>query len=78
LKYILDENLTRQCADFTIAAVNWLLHREALVGIPPRDLRMFTLSITHSQLTRLFVVSVVLLPSLAAALGVLVWWRRRA
>ena len=24
LKYILDENLTRQCADFTIATVNWL------------------------------------------------------
>ena len=78
LKYILDENLTRQCADFTIAAVNWLLQREGLVGIPPRDLRMFSLSITQPQLTRLFVLTVILLPMLAAALGVFVWWRRRA
>jgi hypothetical protein len=77
LKYVLDENLTRQCADFTIAAVNWLLRREALVGIPPRDLRMFTLSISHAQLTQLFVVVVILLPALAAALGGFVWWRRR-
>ena len=77
LKYILDENLTRQCADFTIATVNWLLRREALVGIPPRDLRMFTLSINHQQLTRLFVVAVILLPGLAAAFGGFVWWRRR-
>ncbi len=78
LKYILDENLTRQCADFTIAAVNWLLRREGLVGIPPRDLRMFTLSVNQRQLTQLFVVAVILLPALAAALGGYVWWRRRA
>ena len=78
VKYILDENLTRQCADFTIAATNWLLRREALVGIPPRDMRMFALSITNPQLSRLFVVVVILLPALAAAVGILVWRRRRA
>ena len=78
VKYIFDENLTRECADFTIASINWLLRREALVGIPPRDLRMFALSITGSQLSRLFVAVVILLPALAAALGVFVWRRRRA
>ena len=78
VKYILDDNLTRQCADFTIASVNWLLRREALVGIPPRDLRMFSLSINNQQLTRLFFVSVIFLPAIAAVLGTVVWWRRRA
>lgn len=78
LKYSFDDNLTRQGADFTIAAINWMLHRDAMVGIPPRDLRMFALSITPPQLTRLLIVVVFLLPALAAALGVFVWWRRRA
>ncbi len=78
VKYILDENLTRQCADFTIAAVNWLLRREALVGIPPRDMRMFALSITSTQLSRLFVVVVILLPAVAVLIGGIVWRRRRA
>jgi len=78
LKYSFDENLTRQCADFTVAAINWLLRREAMVGIPPRDLRMFSLSTTAQQRTQLFVMVVVLMPALAAALGLWVWWRRRA
>jgi hypothetical protein len=78
LKYSFDENLTRQCADFTVAAINWLLRREAMVGIPPRDLRMFSLSTTAQQRTQLFVMVVVLMPALAAALGGWVWWRRRA
>ena len=76
--YLLDDNLTQPGADFTLAAVNWSLRREALVGIPPRAVRSFSVTIPEPQLQRIFQITVLLIPALAAALGIFVWRRRRA
>ncbi len=77
-KYILDDNLTQPCADFSLAAVNWLLRREALTGIPPRELKLFNLAIPETQLARIFLLVVVAMPALAGLTGLALWWRRRS
>jgi len=76
-KYLVDDALTQQCADFTVAGVNWLLKREALVGIPPREMKLFTLSIPETQLSLIFTLVVLVLPALAGAVALVLWWRRR-
>lgn len=76
-KYVVDDALTQQCADFTVAGVNWLLKREALVGIPPREMKLFTLSIPETQLSLIFTLVVLVLPALAGAVALVLWWRRR-
>lgn len=77
-KYLLDDALTQQCADFTVAGVNWLLKREALVGIPPREMKLFTLSIPESRLSAIFGLVVLGLPAVAGGLAIFGWWRRRS
>lgn len=76
-KYLLDDALTQQCADFTVAGVNWLLKREALVGIPPRELKLFTLTIPETRLSLIFLLVVVTMPVIAGCVAVTLWWRRR-
>ncbi len=77
-KYLLDDNITQQSADFTLAAVNWLLRREALVGIPPREMKLYTLTLPDTQLSQIFLLVVVAMPATAALAGLALWWRRRA
>ncbi len=57
-------------------ALNWLLEREALLGIPPKTPEQVRLSLTTSQIRGVWGL-VLALPVLSLALGGLVWWRRR-
>ncbi|HEX2253688.1 MAG TPA: GldG family protein [Thermoanaerobaculia bacterium] len=59
------------------STVNWLTERQALVAIPPRTPESSRLEITGSELRGLYLLSLVLLPGLCLAAGVLVWYRRR-
>jgi hypothetical protein len=65
-------------ADFTMASLNWVMNREALVGISPRRPTVFTLSVPADQVALLQTLVILILPGLALIAGALVWWRRRA
>lgn len=58
-------------------AVNWLVRREEALGIAPRQPEQVQLVLSQKQMTAVWVLSIVVLPLAAIALGVAVWWRRR-
>jgi ABC-type uncharacterized transport system involved in gliding motility auxiliary subunit len=56
---------------------NWLVEREALLGIPPKKTESVHLSLSGSELRWVYLMSLVLLPGLGVVLGAVVWMRRR-
>jgi len=58
-------------------SVNYLAMRENLIGLEPRTFDLPTVSMTNTQMKGTFIMSLILVPLLMAALGVAVWWRRR-
>jgi len=57
--------------------VNYLSARENLIGVEPRTFDLPYVSMTNTQMKGTFIMSLILVPMLMAALGVAVWWRRR-
>jgi ABC-type uncharacterized transport system involved in gliding motility auxiliary subunit len=57
-------------------AVNWLLERETLLGIPPKKPEQVRLNLTGDQLLRVYLLAA-LLPLLAIIAGVAVFFKRR-
>lgn len=57
--------------------VNFLASRENLIGLEPRTYDLPTVSMTNTQMKATFILSIILIPLLMAAIGVAVWWRRR-
>jgi ABC-type uncharacterized transport system involved in gliding motility auxiliary subunit len=64
--------------DLAVNALNWLLDREELVGIPPKEKKNIALSLDEKQLRNLAVAVMVAVPGFVALLGLLNWWQRRA
>jgi ABC-type uncharacterized transport system involved in gliding motility auxiliary subunit len=58
-------------------AVNYLAARENLIGIEPRTYDKPQVNLTNQQMKGTFFLSLVLVPSLMALIGVAVWWRQR-
>lgn len=58
-------------------AVNFLAARDNLIGLKPRTYDLPLVIMTNTQMKGTFVLSIILIPLLMAALGVAVWWRRR-
>ncbi|MCE2870283.1 MAG: GldG family protein [Oxalobacteraceae bacterium] len=58
-------------------AVNFLAARENLIGVEPRTFDLPYVNMTNTQMKGTFIMSLILVPLLMAALGVAVWWRRR-
>ena len=58
-------------------AVNFLASRENLIGLEPRTYDLPYISMTNTQMKGTFILSIILIPLLMAAVGVAVWWRRR-
>ena len=58
-------------------AFNWLLEREKLLGIGPKQPEQVRLTLTPGQLSGITWGSLLGLPGLAVTAGVLVWFRRR-
>jgi ABC-type uncharacterized transport system involved in gliding motility auxiliary subunit len=56
---------------------NWLVAREDLVGIPPRDVEQVSLFLTRQQMRNLGLLVLVAMPGAAILAGILVWRRRR-
>jgi ABC-type uncharacterized transport system involved in gliding motility auxiliary subunit len=63
--------------DLFMNVVGWLAQQENLISIRPREAADRRLTITASQITGVFVVSVLLIPAAVLGAGVYTWWRRR-
>ena len=57
--------------------VNYLAARENLIGIEPRTFDRPQVNLTNQQMRGVVFLSMVLIPSLMALIGVAVWWRQR-
>jgi len=57
-------------------AFNWLVEREALLGIPPKKTEQVKLTLTRDEIRRIYLLAAAL-PILAVALGTAVFFRRR-
>jgi ABC-type uncharacterized transport system involved in gliding motility auxiliary subunit len=64
-------------ATFLANALNWLVEREALVGIPPKEPEQVKLSMTSSELSRLTWLVLIVLPGFVILAGLGVYLRRR-
>ncbi len=78
--FVQDNALTQdqQGLDFISGSVNWLLSREQLIGIAPKVPTTLTFSLDENAMRNLRWLILVLMPLVPAAVGVTVWWRRRA
>jgi ABC-type uncharacterized transport system involved in gliding motility auxiliary subunit len=59
------------------SAVNWLVERRALVGIPPRETERVGLTLSSAELRGLYLLALVALPGLGLVGGLFVHFRRR-
>jgi len=64
--------------DLTINVLNWLLDREEMIGIPPKEKKSVTLSFDDKQLRSIALSVMVMIPGFVAFLGVINWWQRRS
>ncbi len=72
-----DGHTSQVAADFTMSSLNWVMNREALVGISPRHPTVFTLSVSRDQLAAVQTLAIFILPGVALLIGAVVWLRRR-
>jgi len=63
--------------DFFLSALNWLLEREALMGISPKPPGILRLDMDRRRMRSAFGIIVAGVPALAALAGLGVWLRRR-
>jgi ABC-type uncharacterized transport system involved in gliding motility auxiliary subunit len=76
--FVSNRNLSGGNKDLFLNMVNWLVERDAFMGIAPKPFEMYRLMISRRQIRYLLGVLVGGIPAAVALLGVLVWSRRRA
>ena len=59
------------------SAVNWLLERESLISIPPKSTEQVAVVLSRSDIARITLFVLLLLPAAAIGLGIVVWFKRR-
>jgi hypothetical protein len=64
--------------DFAVNALNWLLDREELSGIAPKEKKNVTLALTEKQIGSIALTVMGIVPGLIAVLGIVNWWSRRS
>ena len=75
--FVTNEALTEANVDFVLADLNWLLNREELIGIAPKDEQQFSLNLTDEQMSRIELLVMVVMPLSVAMVGGFVWAQRR-
>jgi ABC-type uncharacterized transport system involved in gliding motility auxiliary subunit len=63
--------------DLFMNTINWLAQQENLIAIRPREASDRRLTITASQMTGIFWLSIVIIPAVVFGSGAYSWWRRR-
>ena len=64
-------------SNLALNAVNWLANQVQALGIAPRSPEQVQLFLSESQMSRVLLISLIVMPGCAILLGVAVWWRRR-
>lgn len=64
--------------DFASAALNWMISRERMLGIPAKPKFAYRIQLSEKQNQSLFALTTFLMPALALMLGWLVWLGRRS
>lgn len=75
--WITDEGLQGVSLDFFLGAMNWLMDREELIGIVPKERTTIALNLSQDQVLNIRRLAVYAIPALVALLGFAVWWQRR-
>lgn len=65
-------------SDLAINALNWLLDREELIGIPAKEKKNVTLSLSDTELRNIGLAVMALIPGIVAAFGLFTWLVRRS
>ena len=60
-----------------MSSLNWLLDREQLMAIAPKEVDDTRLKLTREKVRILSWSTVGIIPALAALLGTVLWFRRR-
>ncbi len=76
-KFVENDAISEPTANFFVSGLNWLLEREALIGIAPKQVKNFSLNLPDDQMRLILSTMVFGVPAFAAVLGILVWWQRR-
>jgi len=63
--------------DLFMNVVGWLSQQENLISVRPREAADRRLTLTASQITGMFALSIFLVPGAILGAGVYSWWRRR-
>lgn len=63
--------------DLLLAAFNWLIERDSLVSIPPREPEQIKLLLSASELRTMILLAMLVLPGAALGAGIMVHMRRR-
>jgi ABC-type uncharacterized transport system involved in gliding motility auxiliary subunit len=58
-------------------AVNWAIDRDTRLNTPPRQLQRYRITLSQTEAARLRISLLLVLPGLAALLGLIVYWVRR-
>lgn len=64
--------------NFVAGALNWIINRQNLAGIPPKQKRSYRVQLTERQHELLFWIATIALPGCVLGLGMIVWASRRA
>jgi hypothetical protein len=64
--------------DFSVNSLNWLLDREELIGIAPKEKKNEALRLDEKQLGNIALTIMGLIPGLVAIIGIANWWSRRS
>jgi ABC-type uncharacterized transport system involved in gliding motility auxiliary subunit len=63
--------------DLALNAINWTVGEDKQISIRPRTIRASRVQLTADQVSRIFYLSVLILPELLLLAGIVVWSRRR-
>jgi ABC-type uncharacterized transport system involved in gliding motility auxiliary subunit len=75
--FVSNSGLTGGDTSLFMSSLNWLLDREELMAIAPKEVSDTRLKLTREKIRLLFWSTVGIIPSLAALLGTVLWFRRR-
>ena len=75
---MLDPPLDIASYDLATSIINWMLDRDELVGIAPKEKQWFRLEISDVQSQRMFQIIIMALPLSVVCFGLFVWSMRRA
>ena len=64
--------------DLAVNALNWLLDREELIGIPAKEKKNVILQLEDKQLRSIGIAVMAIIPGIVALLGLLNWSQRRS